>query len=43
MISVPPGPGLGMELQPDLEENFTVSRRFSDIAAYLTTIDFLGG
>lgn len=30
MITVPPGPGLGMELHPELEKTFTVSRRFSD-------------
>lgn len=26
-ITVPPGPGLGMELAPDLDERFTVARR----------------
>lgn len=26
-ITVPPGPGLGMELHPDIERNFTVTRR----------------
>lgn len=30
MITVPPGAGLGMELNPDLERVFTVSRRRSD-------------
>lgn len=30
MITVPPGPGLGMELQPDLERTHTVLRRRSD-------------
>lgn len=30
MITVPPGAGLGMELHPDLERAFTVSRRTSD-------------
>ncbi|MGE8106615.1 mandelate racemase/muconate lactonizing enzyme family protein [Allorhizobium sp. NPDC080224] len=30
MITVPPGPGLGMELNPDLHRVFTVSRRTSD-------------
>lgn len=30
MITVPPGPGLGMELNPDLARVFTVSRRTSD-------------
>lgn len=30
MITVPPGAGLGMELNPDLERAFTVSRRVSD-------------
>lgn len=30
MISVPPGPGLGMDLQPDLDRAFTTSRRTSD-------------
>lgn len=29
MITVPPGAGLGMELNPDLEKAFTVSRRTS--------------
>ncbi len=30
MISVPPGPGLGLELNPELDRAFTVSRRRSD-------------
>lgn len=30
MISVPPGPGLGMELHPDIGRAFTVSRKRSD-------------
>jgi len=30
MITVPPGAGLGMELNPDLERAFTVSRMISD-------------
>ena len=30
MITVPPGPGLGMELHPDLDRAFTTSRRLSD-------------
>jgi galactonate dehydratase len=30
MITVPPGPGLGMELHPDLDRAFTSSRRMSD-------------
>lgn len=30
MITVPPGPGLGMELHPDLDRAFTTSRRTSD-------------
>jgi galactonate dehydratase len=30
MITVPPGPGLGMELNPELDRAFTVSRRTSD-------------
>ena len=30
MITVPPGPGLGMELHPDLDRAFTVRRRVSD-------------
>ncbi|WP_377278903.1 mandelate racemase/muconate lactonizing enzyme family protein [Rhizobium sp. R86522] len=30
MITVPPGPGLGMELNPDLARVFTVFRRTSD-------------
>jgi galactonate dehydratase len=29
MIAVPPGPGLGMELNPDLERAFSVQRRVS--------------
>ncbi|MCC5973951.1 MAG: mandelate racemase/muconate lactonizing enzyme family protein [Rubellimicrobium sp.] len=29
-ITVPPGPGLGMELHPDLDRAFTVTRRRSD-------------
>src|SRR5260370_2224708 len=29
MISVPPGPGLGLELVPDLDKKFTVLRRQS--------------
>lgn len=29
MITVPPGPGLGLELQPDLDRRFTVSTRWS--------------
>lgn len=33
MITVPPGAGLGMELHPDIEKTFTVSRRFSDAAS----------
>jgi galactonate dehydratase len=28
-ITVPPGPGLGMELAPDLDERFTIARRSS--------------
>lgn len=30
MIAVPPGPGLGMGLNPDLEKAFTTSRKTSD-------------
>ena len=30
MIAVPPGPGLGMELHPDLDRAFTTSRKMSD-------------
>jgi galactonate dehydratase len=30
MITVPPGPGLGMELHPDLDRAFKTSRRMSD-------------
>lgn len=30
MITVPPGPGLGMELHPDLDRAFTTSRKTSD-------------
>ncbi|MNT83233.1 hypothetical protein D3C72_2230710 [compost metagenome] len=33
MITVPPGPGLGMELNPELERAFTVSRRISDASS----------
>jgi len=29
-ITVPPGPGLGMELHPDLDRRFTVTRRVTD-------------
>lgn len=32
MITVPPGAGLGMELNPDLDRAFTVSRQVSDTA-----------
>jgi L-alanine-DL-glutamate epimerase-like enolase superfamily enzyme len=32
MITVPPGPGLGMELNSDLDRIFTVSRRMSDLS-----------
>jgi L-alanine-DL-glutamate epimerase-like enolase superfamily enzyme len=32
-ITVPPGPGLGLELLPDLDRGFTVARRRSDAAA----------
>ena len=30
MITVPPGPGLGMQLHPDLDRAFTTSRKLSD-------------
>ena len=30
-ISVPPGPGLGLELAPDLDKTFTVTRRVSTL------------
>ena len=30
MITVPPGPGLGMELNPDLDRAYTVTRKRSD-------------
>jgi L-alanine-DL-glutamate epimerase-like enolase superfamily enzyme len=30
MISVPPGPGLGLDLHPDLDRAFTTTRRVSD-------------
>ena len=30
-ISVPPGPGLGLELAPDLDKRFTVTRRVSTL------------
>lgn len=33
MITVPPGPGLGMELHPDIDRAFTTSRRTSDATA----------
>lgn len=33
MITVPPGPGLGLELSPDLDQRFTVTRRVSDAAS----------
>ncbi len=32
MITVPPGPGLGLDLNPDLDRAFTVTRRRSDAA-----------
>jgi L-alanine-DL-glutamate epimerase-like enolase superfamily enzyme len=32
MITVPPGPGLGLDLRPDLDRAFTVARRRSDAA-----------
>ena len=32
MITVPPGPGLGTELAPDIDARFTVARRTSDLA-----------
>ena len=32
MITVPPGPGLGMDLSPDLDRAYTVSRKRSDAA-----------
>lgn len=31
MITVPPGPGLGLELSPDLDRRFTVTRRVSEV------------
>ena len=31
-ITVPPGPGLGLELNPDLDRVFTTSRRVSDVS-----------
>lgn len=34
MITVPPGPGHGMELHPDLDRNFTTMRRTSGAAAH---------
>jgi L-alanine-DL-glutamate epimerase-like enolase superfamily enzyme len=30
MITVPPGPGLGMELNPEIDRAFTALRRVSD-------------
>lgn len=30
MISVPPGPGLGLELRPDLDQSFGITRRVSE-------------
>jgi galactonate dehydratase len=32
MITVPPGPGLGMELNPDLDQAFTTFRKISDVS-----------
>lgn len=32
MITVPPGPGLGMELNPEMDKQFTVHRRMSEAA-----------
>ena len=32
MITVPPGPGLGLDLNPDLDRAFTVTRRRTDAA-----------
>ena len=32
MITVPPGPGLGLDLAPDLDRRFTVSRRTATLA-----------
>jgi galactonate dehydratase len=32
MITVPPGPGLGMELNPEIDRAFTALRRVSDMA-----------
>jgi len=32
MITVPPGPGLGLELNPDLDRVFKTSRRTSDVS-----------
>lgn len=34
MITVPPGPGLGMELHPDIGRVFTVSRKISDATTH---------
>jgi galactonate dehydratase len=33
-ITVPPGPGLGMELHPDLDRAFTTTRRISDASSF---------
>lgn len=33
MITVPPGPGLGLELNPELDRAFTVRRRASDLGS----------
>ena len=30
MITVPPGPGLGLELHPDLDKRFTITRQMSE-------------
>jgi hypothetical protein len=30
MISVPPGPGLGLELRDDLDKRFTITRQVSE-------------
>lgn len=31
MITVPPGPGLGLELHPDLDRQFSITRRVSEV------------
>jgi len=32
MISVPPGPGLGLELRTDLDTRFSITRQVSEVS-----------